>query len=151
MVRSSSGSSFSASGVDPERSANRIVTTFRCSRRASADSVVTCSEALVGVADGTGACAAAIGVPQEGQNRSFARIAAPQFAQVAFVLVARSGIGVQGTSARRSVVTDPTAGCRASTQAAWRPAGGDTDATGSVEPEARAAVQAHQGRREGAR
>src|SRR4029077_15715318 len=97
--RSSSGSSFSASGVEPERSAKRMVTTLRCSRSASAVSAVTCNDALVVAAVGWAAWAAAIGVPHFAQKRSFARMAAPQFAQVALVLVVRSGIGVQGTSA----------------------------------------------------
>src|SRR5688500_153902 len=103
MPRRSSGSSLSASGVDPDRSANRIVTTLRCSASARAVAVGTWSDVLsvdpaAGAAPGavTGAptvavvavfgaaCAAAIGVPQPGQKRSLARTAAPQLAHFAF-------------------------------------------------------------------
>ena len=95
IPRSSSGSSFSASGVEPERSAKRIVTTLRCSRSASAVSAATWRDALevgAAAAAGAGAWAAAIGVPQLGQKRSFARIVDPQFAQVALVRAGRSGM-----------------------------------------------------------
>ncbi len=41
--------------------------------------------------------------PQLGQNRSFARIVEPQFAQVAFVRAGRSGMRLKGTSERNGL------------------------------------------------
>lgn len=81
MPRSSSGSRRSPSGVDPERSAKRIVTTLRCSCNASRGMSVTWSDAL-SLDTGVGCVMVVSSVtPHEEQNRSRARRFAPQFAQ----------------------------------------------------------------------